>query len=142
MRRILSALPLLVSFSVGARAAETRLVVRVAGFQDASGQAVLDLHDSVGSIVRTPPVRRLTAKIGQGAAEFVLDGLPDHRWAFVVYHDRNGNGILDHSWLRIPQEPMGFSRGFRPGLVAGMPDWNKLAVPVKAPADTLLLEVR
>ncbi len=47
-------------------------------------------------------------------------------YALVVFHDENDNGTIDHNVFRMPKEQLGFSNGFRPGLFAGLPSFEKL----------------
>jgi uncharacterized protein (DUF2141 family) len=42
--------------------------------------------------------------------EFSREVLPPGRYAVQVIYDRNSNNRLDSNLLRIPQEPVGFSR--------------------------------
>jgi uncharacterized protein (DUF2141 family) len=119
----------------------TGLVVDVDGFPDAEGTAVLRVYDSVGNIVKAPPKFTREAPINNGAAHFSLGEFPTGRWAFLVFQDKNGNGDIDHGWNRFPKEPLGYSRGFVPGISAGMPTYGKAAVTVKAPADTIRVTV-
>ena len=35
-------------------------------------------------------------------------------YAVAVYHDENGNGVMDKRLFGIPKEPYGFSNNFRP----------------------------
>jgi uncharacterized protein (DUF2141 family) len=111
------------------------------GFADAKGLAVLRAYDSLGNMVKDPPRFFLAAPIQDGSARFRLGDFPSGVWAFVVFQDRNGNNEIDHGWNRFPSEPLGYSRGFVPGISAGMPTYGKAGVPVKSPADTIRVTV-
>lgn len=127
-----------------ARAAEpprTELTVEAEGFADAKGLAALWVYDSLGNLVKGPPRYSLTAGINSGSARFRLRDFPSGAWAFLVFQDRNKNNEIDHGWNRFPTEPMGYSRGFVPGISAGMPTFGKAAVPVRSPADTIRVTV-
>ena len=56
----------------------------------------------------------------------VLTDLAYGPYAMVVFHDENDNGTLDHNVLRLPAEPLGFSKGFKLSLFSGMPNFEKL----------------
>ncbi len=45
------------------------------------------------------------------------------KYAIVVYHDINKNGILDKNFLGIPSEPYGFPRN--PSTIFGPPPFEK-----------------
>ena len=40
------------------------------------------------------------------------------RYALAIFHDLNGNDILDKNFMGIPKEPYGFSKNFRPRFSA------------------------
>lgn len=124
-----------------AGALPTRLVVDAKGFADAEGSAILRVYDSAGNMAKDPPRFSRKSPIRKGAAHFELSGFPAGTWAFMVFQDRNGNNDIDHGWNRFPVEPMGYSRGFVPGIHVGMPAFGKVAVTVKCPADTIRLTV-
>lgn len=117
------------------------LIVDAEGFADTEGLAVLRVYDSVENLMKAPPKLSRQAQIRNGAAHFELPDFPSGTWAFLVFQDRNGNNDVDHGWNRFPVEPLGYSRGFVPGLHAGMPSFGKAAVAIKGPTDTLRLTV-
>ena len=40
------------------------------------------------------------------------------RYALAMYHDLNGNDLMDKNFIGIPKEPYGFSKNFRPRFSA------------------------
>lgn len=68
---------------------------------------------------------RIPASNSQPSVQF--PDLAEGRYALFVYHDENDNGTLDHNFIGIPIEPMGFSNGFRVSLLSGIPDFDDLA---------------
>ncbi|WP_221394418.1 DUF2141 domain-containing protein [Dyadobacter sp. NIV53] len=40
------------------------------------------------------------------------------RYALAMYHDLNGNDLMDRNFVGIPKEPYGFSKNFRPRFSA------------------------
>ncbi len=44
--------------------------------------------------------------------------LPAGDYAFAVFQDLNGNGVLDTNFMGIPSEPYGFSKNFKPRFSA------------------------
>lgn len=45
-----------------------------------------------------------------GTVTLRIDGVPPGVYAAQAFHDENSNGILDRSFLGLPEEGMGFSR--------------------------------
>ena len=68
-------------------------------------------------------VCQLSAPAEAESVEFVCTDLPEGEYAAIAVHDLNSNGVLDHSWLRMPAEPLGFSTGCRPRL--GPPSFKR-----------------
>lgn len=117
------------------------LTVEVEGFADTVGQAVLRLHDSSESDLEAPARLILKSLVRDGRAIFVANGLVPGRYALVAFHDRNGNGVVDHGWTGFPVEPLAFSNGFRPGVQAGMPTHSKVAIPIALSAESIRLRL-
>ncbi len=116
------------------------LTLHVTGFADARGHAVAKLYAPGDNVlgagrwqVRTP--------IGANSAVLRFEGLPAGRYAAVVFHDENDNGVIDHGLLG-PAEPIGFSGGFVLNLLSGRPDFERLKFEFKPPAQTLELQLR
>jgi uncharacterized protein (DUF2141 family) len=129
-------------FSIAASETSTSLVVIATGFQDSSGLAVFQVFGKVKSIIKDAPTLRQTAEIQKSRSKFIIEDFPSGKWAIMVFQDRNENGTLDHGWNRLPLEAMGYSNGFVPGLISGMPSYEKLAVDVSGANDTLNIQVK
>lgn len=115
------------------------LTLHVTGFAHARGHAMAKLYAPGDNVlgsghwqVRTP--------IDGNSAVFRFEGLPAGRYAAVVFHDENDNGVIDHGLLG-PSEPIGFSGGFELSLLSGRPNFESLKFDFK-PAQTLELQVR
>lgn len=116
------------------------LTIHVTGFAHARGHAVAKLFVP-GDNVLGPGRWQVGMPIDGGAAVFRFKGLLAGRYATVVFHDENDNGVIDHGLLG-PSEPLGFSGGFVLSLVSGRPDFERLKFDFKPPAQTLELQVR
>lgn len=124
-----------------AAAEEGSLTVRATGFKQDSGQAVAKLFEP-GDDVLGHGHLQVSAAISSGQAVLEFASLPAGRYAVVVFHDENGNGVIDHNLLRLPSEPLGFSNGFALGLVSGLPSFDKLAFQHASVPQTLELTVK
>jgi len=114
------------------------LAVHAGGFALDRGQAIANLFRE-GQDVFGKPFMRIAAKIDRGKATLMFAGLPPGNYAVTVFHDENGNNDLDHNFLRMPAEPLGFSNGFKLSLLSGMPSFEKLRFTFGA--DTKPLEI-
>ena len=102
------------------------LMVQVHGFQNAQGQAAAYLYRAQDKLPGKVPLRKAYGVIKDGQAGIFFESLDFGEYALIVFHDENGNGEPDHNLFRIPQEPIGFSNQFRPGLMSGLPNFEKL----------------
>jgi uncharacterized protein (DUF2141 family) len=95
----------------GGPAAASVLQVEATGFGDGSGQAWVAVFASRHSFPEQP---RFTAPqpIAAGTARWDVPDLPSGDYAVLVWHDRDGDGVLDTGWGG-PDEPYGYSNGVR-----------------------------
>lgn len=68
------------------------------------------------------------------SAEFLVDepisvsSLPAGLYAWVMYHDENGNGFLDENFIGIPKEPLALSNGYFP---KGPPNFQAATIELR-----------
>lgn len=135
---------LLGSVALGAGAAgeeDNALAVHVVGFKHAGGHAVAKLF-APGDDVLGCGRWQLAAPIRQGQAELRFPDIAPGAYALVVFHDENDNGEIDHDFLRLPSEPLGFSNGFRPGPLSGLPSFDKLRFAYAPGAQRMEISVK
>lgn len=111
------------------------------GFRRPRGHAEAKLFRKGENVLREP-WKRLRALPQDGRASFAFSDLPSGEYAVVVFHDENDNGKIDHNFLGLPSEPLGFSNGFVPGLIAGMPSFEKLKFALTVGHKPLRIEVK
>ncbi len=75
-----------------------------------------------------------------GAVRFTIPGLAPGQYAVVSYHDENGNGEFDQTWIGLPDEGLGFSNGAWIGF--GPPDFEEAAVEIGADSPIILVTLR
>ncbi len=76
-----------------------------------------DLRDPVA-------IRKLTPSM---SSDIIFDGLPAGSYAALVFHDMNGNGVLDKNFMGIPREPLGFSNRY---WARGSPSFSGASVDI------------
>ncbi|MBI3562357.1 MAG: DUF2141 domain-containing protein [Gammaproteobacteria bacterium] len=117
---------------------EADLQIHVTGFAHDRGQVIASLF-SDGHDVFGKPDRRVVGTIQQNQATLIFPHLPYGSYAMTVFHDENSNNDLDHNFLHLPAEPLGFSNGFKLSLFSGMPSFEKLSFVFAA--DTKPVEI-
>ena len=79
-----------------------------------------------------------SAKLGE--VRFTVSGLAPGRYAVASYHDENGNGAFDRTWIGLPDEGLGFSNGAWIGL--GPPAFDEAAVEISETARVIVVNMR
>jgi len=88
------------------------LHLEVENIQEASGLIWVGVYDSPQAFlnkeqaicVKGYPVSQT------GKMRIHIDNLPFGKYALALFHDINGNGLMDQNFLGIPTEPYAFSR--------------------------------
>lgn len=115
------------SSSPASAAGALTLEVHASGFRNEAGHAVGALFAPGANVLdQDEALARVVAPIQDGRADLRFEGLAEGVYALVVFHDENDDGIVNHNVLHAPSEQLGFSRGFRPTLVTGLPTFEKL----------------
>ena len=75
-----------------------------------------------------------------GAVRFTIPGLAPGRYAVASYHDENGNGKFDQTWIGLPDEGLGFSNGAWIGF--GAPGFDEAAVEISTKNRVIVVTLR
>ena len=126
LHMLLSICALLGSIAQAQSTGQNDLHINVLGLQNNQGQVVANLFEEGADVFGKPHTRQIQT-IAERKAVVTFRNVVDGRSALIVFHDVNGNNDLDHSFLRLPVEPLGLSNGFELTLVSGMPSFRKLA---------------
>ena len=101
------------------------LRIEVSGFESSSGQVIAKIF-SRGDNVLKEGRWKASSSIDDKQATLTFRSLPPGEYAVVVFHDINSNGIIDHNFIGLPKEPLGFSNNFSLSLTSGLPNFEKL----------------
>jgi uncharacterized protein (DUF2141 family) len=118
---------------------QQNLKVYAENFKNNKGQAIANLFVK-GESLKKKPAHQLISKIVDGKAIFEFSDLPFADYAVIVFHDKNANSDLDHSW-GMPSEPLGYSNNWRFSLFAGMPTFEKLRFNYSQQSNSITLKV-
>lgn len=89
---------------------EYSLTVTIDNCKNNKGKIYIALYDSEKTFMKEDKaVNKKIATIENGVAKITFSGLTSTQYAFVFFHDENGNGKLDTNLLGIPTEGYGFS---------------------------------
>lgn len=102
------------------------LVVVIKGVEVGKGAVVVSVFGDAESFLKTPIVSQ-RARADAPEIRFTFS-VPAGTRAVAAYQDVNANGKLDYGLFHIPQEPYGFSNGYRPSFSA--PHYDGCAIAV------------
>ena len=109
-----------------------RFTLTVTGLRSNDGEVRVGLYNTKESYLfrgTLPAFLRAQLKISDQSATVTFEEVPYGEYTIKLYHDENGNGILDKNILGIPKEPYAFSNNAR-GL--GLPSYEKAKFAIDA----------
>ncbi len=90
--------------------AQNELIVEVQGVQTSVGNINVAVYNKADGFLKFKAVYKSdSTRAVAGKTRIRIENLPSGEYALAVFHDQNGNNILDTNWLGIPKEPVGFS---------------------------------
>jgi|TARA_B110000305_G_scaffold95704_2_gene107789 uncharacterized protein (DUF2141 family) len=106
--------PLLFAIILSALNTTSDLTVNIIGCKNTQGQVYIALFDS-GSTFPTfgKQLEAVVLDLDSKEIKYTFKNLRHKSYAAAVYHDVNGNGVLDKNLLGMPTEPYGFSNNAR-----------------------------
>jgi uncharacterized protein (DUF2141 family) len=113
------------------------LVIRAEGVQSAQSMVYAGICDTSFEEATCPYKDREPAK--PGVVELRVRNVKPGAYSIAVFHDTNGNGKLDRSFIGLPNEPYGFSNdvGRR-----GPPNFEAARIVVREPSTTIVIPIR
>ena len=113
------------------------LVIRAEGIQSAQSMVYAGICDTSFEEATCPYKDREPAK--PGVVELRVRNVKPGAYSIAVFHDTNGNGKLDRSFIGLPNEPYGFSNdvGRR-----GPPNFEAARIVVREPSTTIVIPIR
>jgi uncharacterized protein (DUF2141 family) len=116
-----------------APAAAAELTVVVADLRSARGSVHLAVWDRAEGFTEQDAALIQTERpAADGQVRFELGKLAPGFYALAAFHDENGNGRFDRTWIGWPDEGLAFSNGAWIGL--GAPSFKEAAFEVQADA--------
>jgi uncharacterized protein (DUF2141 family) len=121
-------------------APEVPLVVEITNVKKAKGQlwiAIFKPEEKFGENVQPGIYKIIEVKTAANqTADF---NLVPGKYALAVFHDLNGNSVLDKNFIGIPKEPYGFSNDFRPKF--SPPSFSDCAFEISPPRQKIVVKL-
>jgi len=113
---------------------ETTLVVTVENCKANKGKIYIALYDNERSFMKeAQAIDKKIVAVSNNTAKVSFTALSPKGYAFVLFHDENGNGKLDTNFLGIPTEGYAFSNNAKGTF--GTPSYEKSKVLLKQGAN-------
>ncbi|MGB5370515.1 MAG: DUF2141 domain-containing protein [Flavobacteriaceae bacterium] len=88
------------------------LTVTVEGVKSSEGNISIGLYNKVeGFLTPEEGFLGISVKAIKGTTTALIENLPYGSYAIAVFHDENGNKVMDTNFFGIPKEALGFSKG-------------------------------
>lgn len=117
------------------------LKVNVTGMKHNEGKVIVNLFRKGDDVMGKPFIQKYN-KIMDGEAQVVFEELPFSSYVVFAFHDENDNGTMDHNWLNIPKEPMGYSNNWNFSLFSGMPSYKKTKFEFSEKLNDIIIRVK
>jgi uncharacterized protein (DUF2141 family) len=105
------------------------VTVVIANLRSGDGQVRIALwNDPESFATEGTALAEASQEARPGEVRFTFHDLPPGRYGVVGYHDENGNGAFDQTWIGLPDEGLGFSNGAWIGF--GAPSFEEAAVEI------------
>lgn len=98
--------------SIATSFSQNVLTITVDGVSSNTGNVGYAIYNTEESFLDLENVFKAEMhKAVQGKSSIEIKGLPNGAYAIAIFHDKNGNKVLDTNFLGIPKEPVAFSFG-------------------------------
>jgi len=101
-----------------------RLWVRVEGLKAGTGNLVVKIFRKEDDLFGLP-WRERTVPATRSVTTVEFADLLCSTYTVFAFQDLNANGTLDHNWMHLPGEPLGWSNQWHFGLFTGLPTFEK-----------------
>lgn len=90
---------------------QTEITVDVMGVPSSDGMISVAVYDTEDGFLKFESAVAFDSIVAnKGMTRLSIKGLPKGEYALAIFHDENGNDILDKNWLGIPKEKVAFSK--------------------------------
>ena len=101
------------------------LTISAENFRSDEGNATVYLYRKEDNLP-SKAFLETSVKIADRKAVLCFANIPFGNYAFIICHDKNCNGKVDHNILGFPAESLEFSNEWELTLFSGLPSFSKL----------------
>ena len=117
------------------------LHLQVSNIQKPEGIIWIGVYDSKENFLIKEKAIVKGVEIGEtGTIEMTVENVKFGDCAVAIFHDINGNGEMDRSWLGVPIEPYAFSR--KPRSKWRLPRFNEVVIDFAPRSTKLSVELK
>lgn len=101
------------------------LTVTANNIKTNKGQIIFNLFKPGDDLLHEPSMQRKAPLTSTKDITVTFDDLAYGHYVVFAFHDESNNSTLDHNFIGMPKEPMGYSNNWNFGLTTGMPNFEK-----------------
>lgn len=117
-----------------------KVEVQISGIREATGSLWIALMKTPEAFEAGEPTLSRIVPVEASQLRVVFDDVePGGEYALCVYHDIDGDGVLDKGFFGNPVEPYGFSNNAR--RVFSMPDFEEAAFTIPVSPDDYAVQI-
>ncbi|MEN1785612.1 MAG: DUF2141 domain-containing protein [Bacteroidota bacterium] len=92
-------------------AAQHKIIVKVKEIPSSKGKISAALYRNQATFLKFDAVFASASNQSEkGTTTVVFNDIPEGEYAIALFHDENGNDVLDTNWMGIPKEKVAFSK--------------------------------
>ncbi|MCG8360038.1 MAG: DUF2141 domain-containing protein [Kiloniellales bacterium] len=134
----LVALAVVAGSAIAAPAEESSLEVVIKDVRSDQGSLRIALWSDPKGFTETDAILlESSAPASSGEKAILFKDIEPGLYALIAYHDENGNGEFDKTFIGLPAEGLGFSNGAWIRAF-GPPSFEEAAIEVKGPTNTTI----
>lgn len=98
--------------------AQNKLTLNIINIKSVKGNVEIGIFNKAESFLseKSQYLKKII-KVNSSKISHVFN-VPNGNYAIAVFHDENGNGMMDKNFVGMPKEPYGFSNNFKPTVSA------------------------
>jgi uncharacterized protein (DUF2141 family) len=116
------------------------LTIHIDDVKNTDGSLIVAVYDSAGTFLKDKTAGVGGTRAATSGAVVVIKDLPAGEYGFVVFHDANGNNVMDKNMIGIPTEDYGFSNNAKGRM--GPPSYEKAKFTVADTGTTVRVSLR
>lgn len=98
-------------------AGNPQLTIKIENIESVEGDIRIGVFNTSEKFLKQGlTFKKYKIAVNKTTETIIINDLPKGEYAFMMYHDKNADGVLNRNFLGIPKEPFAFSNNVKPKL--------------------------